>query len=463
MERILRWKGWLLPLFSLALLLGCSANDEVEGEADTEGELVKATAEEERELEPVPVAANVERFQHSEPDMLMRAEPGMYHGDQYDEEIVLDALKAAVEEGIEGEELFYVLLDLVAEDYRQYQDYFDQVEITRLDVTDRPGEMELDVEEGEARIPQANVQVLFDSSRSMTGTVDGAVKMELAKEAVEDFLAQMPDNTHVSLRVYGHKGDNTAEGYAESCAGTELMYPFSPFEEDAFLEALDQFAPTGFTPIAASIEAAKEDLLAAGGEQIESIIYIVSDGEETCEGDPVQAARELHESEINAVVNIIGFDVANEEQEALMEIAEAGGGEYFSADSANQLKEILRQRRNELISEWREWQNENLSESRVRQQEIVGESRELQMEMTELTRTEQERMVTLSRQLEDELDMNMLQLRNAANSRALALRNYMTSTSLQIRNEAVSTGLSERNEVLQEGLNERHKLYRGEE
>ena len=89
---------------------------------------------------------------------------------------MLEALKAAVEEGIEGEELFYVLLDLVAEDYRQYQDYFDQVEITRLDVTDRPGDMEQDAEEGEARTPQANVQVLFDSSRSMMGTVDGAVK-----------------------------------------------------------------------------------------------------------------------------------------------------------------------------------------------------------------------------------------------------------------------------------------------
>lgn len=376
---------------------------------------------------------------------------------------MLKKLKAAVEEGIEGEELFYVLLDIVAEDYRQYQDYFDQVEITGLEVTDRPGEMESGLEEDEAVVPKANVQVLFDASKSMDGTVDGAVKMELAKEAVQDFLAQMPANTNVSLRVYGHKGDNTAEGYAESCAGTELMYPFGPFEEGAFLEALNQFSPTGFTPIAASIEAAKEDLLAAGGEQVESIIYIVSDGEETCDGDPAKAARELHESEINAVVNIIGFDVANEEQEALMTIAEAGGGEYFSANSANQLKEILRERRNELISEWREWQNENLAESRVRQQEIVGESRELQTEMTDLTRKEQDRIIALARQLEEDLDLNTLHLRNAANSRGLALRNYMTSTSLQIRNEAVSTGLSERNEVLQEGVNERHKLYRGDD
>lgn len=66
-----RWMGWLLSLVCFALLLGCSANDEAEGETTAAGEDVEATAVNDREQEFVPSAVNVERFKHSEPEMLM--------------------------------------------------------------------------------------------------------------------------------------------------------------------------------------------------------------------------------------------------------------------------------------------------------------------------------------------------------------------------------------------------------
>ena len=40
-----------------------------------------------------------------------------------------------------------------------------------------------------------------------------------------------------------------------------------------------------------------------------NIVYIVSDGVETCDGDPVAAAKLLQADNIQAQVNIIGFDV----------------------------------------------------------------------------------------------------------------------------------------------------------
>jgi len=44
-----------------------------------------------------------------------------------------------------------------------------------------------------------------------------------------------------------------------------------------------------------------------GAENAKNVVYVVSDGIETCGGDPVKAAEELHTSNIKAVVNISGL------------------------------------------------------------------------------------------------------------------------------------------------------------
>lgn len=56
----------------------------------------------------------------------------------------------------------------------------------------------------------------------------------------------------------------------------------------------------------------------------QNIIYVVSDGIETCDGDSAKEAKELHDSNIKAVVNIIGFDVDSAGQKQLLSVAEAG-------------------------------------------------------------------------------------------------------------------------------------------
>ena len=69
---------------------------------------------------------------------------------------------------------------------------------------------------------------------------------------------------------------------------------------------------------------------------------LVTDGIESCGGDPVQAARELREQGI--VVHVIGFglgNVADEDSASLQNIAWASGGQYVTAGSAEELKAAL--------------------------------------------------------------------------------------------------------------------------
>ncbi|WP_344324818.1 VWA domain-containing protein [Aeromicrobium halocynthiae] len=258
-------------------------------------------------------AADLDRFATTDVAELLRAEPGRLDLETDRDEIVAQ-VRAAYDDGVRGEELYRTLLDLGAADFREYQEFLDTFEMEFSDPGQRP---DGSVVGGDGQVePFLNVQVLFDASGSMRGRVDGRPKIDLAKEAVEEFVQRLPEGVNISLRAYGHLGSNQEEDKAESCGTTEDVYPFGAYDEARFSAALASFSPTGFTPIGRAIEDAAADLAALPGD-LPSAVYVVSDGEETCDGDPVAAARDLVADDVQAVVNIIGFDVADAEARAL--------------------------------------------------------------------------------------------------------------------------------------------------
>jgi Ca-activated chloride channel family protein len=93
----------------------------------------------------------------------------------------------------------------------------------------------------------------------------------------------------------------------------------------------------GWTPLATALQRAGGlfSLSEIPGEQI---VYVVSDGEETCGGDPVAAARRLREGGTKAIVNIIGFGIPTREARALQAVAQAGGGSFTNARDRNELQ-----------------------------------------------------------------------------------------------------------------------------
>jgi Ca-activated chloride channel family protein len=184
-----------------------------------------------------------------------------------------------------------------------------------------------------------NVEVILDASGSMAGKIGNKSKMELAKEAILKFAESLPKEANLALRVYGHKGSNAETDKTTSCGSSEQVYGLQTFNQAKLKEALASFKPTGWTPIALSLEQAKQDFATYGKENSKNIIYLVSDGVETCGGDPVKVAKELLESNIAPVVNVIGFDVDDNGKNALQEIAKAGNGKYVSVKNQKELLE----------------------------------------------------------------------------------------------------------------------------
>ncbi|HEY4552072.1 MAG TPA: VWA domain-containing protein [Bacillaceae bacterium] len=203
-----------------------------------------------------------------------------------------------------------------------------------------------------------NVAILLDASGSMANLENGKTRMDLAKQAIEEFVKSLPKQANISLQVYGHIGSGSDSDKAKSCAAIEEVYPLGQYDSSTFSAALHKFKPAGWTPMAKAIEQTEKDFAQYDGKENTNIIYIVSDGVETCDGNPVQAIKSLNESNIDPVVNIIGYQVDNKGLAQLKEMAQASDGRYINArnheDLAAEFKQTV-----DMSKVWQEWQYES--------------------------------------------------------------------------------------------------------
>ena len=321
---------------------------------------------------------------------------GKYAGDKYDWAKVKKELDRIPKDAT-GSQILKKFYELAAEDYTPYFEFYETFDPSNIEVTPGPGGLK------SLKLPEqksVNIMILVDSSGSMAGKVDGGVKMDLAKNAVKEFADQMPKGANVSLVAYGHKGSNQSKDKAVSCKGIEEVFPLGAYDEKKFNQALDKFKPVGYTPLADSLKYAHKKL--SNQKNAENIVYVVSDGIETCGGDPVKAAKELNQSDIKAVVNIIGFDLDDEGQRQLKAVADAGGGEYSSVDSKVELDEYFKEERRRLYNAWAEWARRHYNDAQNVAREKMDELERVTSEFRSVADREERRFDRMSEYLEEE-------------------------------------------------------------
>jgi len=184
-----------------------------------------------------------------------------------------------------------------------------------------------------------NIEIILDASNSMVETVPGGVKIDVARRAIEQLLEILPASYNVGLRGYGHRFSHTDPG--RSCTDTELLSALKPLTQEnrtAISQRLTLMQPKGMTPIAYTLEHAVNDFFGLTGK---NIIILVSDGEETCGGDPLAIADYIVSLGIGIKVYVIGLDVSSKTQ--LEGIALRAGGRYYDARNAIELGNALKQ------------------------------------------------------------------------------------------------------------------------
>lgn len=181
-----------------------------------------------------------------------------------------------------------------------------------------------------------SVLLILDASGSMNARLpSGETRIAVAQRAVKGVAGSIPAQAQLSLRMYGAQ----SAAHQKNCEDTHLAVPFGAASAAgaAITTTIDGTKAQGYTPIAYSLGQAANDFPA---EARERVIVLVSDGKETCQGDPVLAARALAAKAI--MVHTVGFIVDSAARGQLQAIARATGGTYFDAPVGPELPDTLK-------------------------------------------------------------------------------------------------------------------------
>lgn len=189
--------------------------------------------------------------------------------------------------------------------------------------------------------PTPKVELVLDVSGSMRAKdIDGQSRMSAAKQAFDDVLDSTPENVDLGIRVLGadYPGDDRKTG----CKDTRQLYPVGPLNRTEAKTAVATLAPTGWTPIGPALLAAADDLKAGDPGSTRRMV-LITDGEDTCNADPCDVAREIASQGIHLVIDTLGLIPDSKTRNQLSCIAEATGGTYTTVQHKNQLTSKVQQ------------------------------------------------------------------------------------------------------------------------
>ncbi len=170
--------------------------------------------------------------------------------------------------------------------------------------------------------------IVLDHSSSMEETVQSEVKITVAKEVILDLLDDLGAGSKIGLREFA------------GCGLSSLLVPIQPLDTAAFTTQVTAITTYGATPIDYTLQQVPGDFAAIGGRKL---VLLITDGMETCKGDPVRAAEDLLAAGLDLRINVVGFDIAriSKARDQLLEIAQATGGVFLEASNREELRQAL--------------------------------------------------------------------------------------------------------------------------
>ncbi|MEA4882633.1 MAG: VWA domain-containing protein [Clostridia bacterium] len=181
------------------------------------------------------------------------------------------------------------------------------------------------------------IEFILDSSVSMTAKVEGfRSRMDVAKEVMEQLIRDLPDDPSlfIALRVYGAElAPNAAD---KPCDDTVLVQEFQPVASarKGMIDIVRSIKPKSMTPIAYSLELAAKDF--PEPRDARNVIILVTDGAESCGGDPCVVSKRLQDQGLILKPYVVGFALSAKEAPKVMCI-----GDYYGATDTQSLKKAL--------------------------------------------------------------------------------------------------------------------------
>ncbi|RUW14450.1 MULTISPECIES: VWA domain-containing protein [unclassified Mesorhizobium] len=175
------------------------------------------------------------------------------------------------------------------------------------------------------------VIIILDASGSMWAQIDGKPKLEIARESLRTVLQSVPGDDEIGFMAYGHRQKG-------SCADIELIVPPQAGSASAISAAADSMKFLGKTPLTAAVKQAAEALKYT---EDKATVVLITDGLETCGGDPCALGKELKETGVDFTADVVGFGLTADEGRQIACLAENTGGKYIQASDEKALQQAL--------------------------------------------------------------------------------------------------------------------------
>ncbi len=173
-----------------------------------------------------------------------------------------------------------------------------------------------------------STMLVLDGSNSMWGQLKGVNKIVTARDSIRTLLENAHGSINFGLLTYGDKRKNNG------CTDFTLVSKPEDYDMVNLLKEVYRINPRGRSPIAAALKKAAANL-----PKDNAHILLVSDGAESCGGDPCAVAKELVDANPGLQIDVIGF---RDEKEAQLEcIAENGNGAFVVATDTERLTTLL--------------------------------------------------------------------------------------------------------------------------
>ena len=186
------------------------------------------------------------------------------------------------------------------------------------------------------------IELILDDSGSMAELVGGKAKIDVAKESLNKIVDELKtkDNLNVALRIYGHQN--------KECTNSVLEVPMSKIDSDLIKSKIKDLKPLGYTPIYYSLTQSANDFdKNISGDKI---VVLVTDGLESCNGDPCAAAKALKAGGVVDKMQVVGFGLKKTELDTLQCIVDPFKGQVVGAANSTEFLAAMQQIVNQATS-----------------------------------------------------------------------------------------------------------------
>lgn len=174
---------------------------------------------------------------------------------------------------------------------------------------------------------QAHLTFLVDTSGSMSG----ADRLELAKQAMKIALKNLGENDTVAIATYA--------------GGTQLVLPSTPAADRArILRAIDSLHSGGGTAMGSGMELAYKQAVKKASGNVVSRVIVLTDGDTNIgpnlSADAMLESVRKYVSE-GVTLTTVGFGMGNYRDDLMERLANKGNGNCFYVDSLREAKKVF--------------------------------------------------------------------------------------------------------------------------